>query len=68
MQAWQKRKNSFCKLQNMQIYCGNCKKHTECTHSKILVLISNKKVKSKNAVCLTDRTFFDKINDEHDLE
>ena len=54
----------------MQIYCGNCKKHTECTHSEILVLISNKKVKvkSKNAECLTDRTFFDKINDEHDLE
>ena len=54
----------------MQNYCGNCEKHTECTHPKILVLISNKKakVKSKYAECLTDRTFFDKINDEHDLE
>ena len=37
---------------------------------KILVLISNKKakVKSKCTECLTDRTFFDKINDEYDLE
>ena len=26
------------------------------------------KVKSKRAECLTDRTFFDKINDEYDLE
>ena len=53
----------------MQIYCGNCEKHTECTHPKILVLISNKKakVKSKYAECLTDRTFFDKINDEYEL-
>ena len=46
------------------------KKHTECTHPKMLVLISNKKakVKSKCAECLTDRTFFDKIKDEYDLE
>ena len=46
----------------MQIYCENCKKHIECTHPKILVLISNKKakVKSKCAKCLTDRTFFGK--------
>ena len=46
----------------MQIYCENCQKHTESTHPKILVLISNKKakVKSKCAKCLTDRTFFGK--------
>ena len=45
-------------------------KHTESTHAKILVLISNKKakVKSKCAECLTDRTFFDKINDQYELE
>ena len=51
----------------MQICCENYKKHTECTHPKILVLISNKKakVKSKCAACLTRRTFFDKINDEY---
>ena len=54
----------------MQTYCDNCKKHIECTHPKILVFISNKKakVKSKCAECLTDRTFFDKINDEYELE
>ena len=54
----------------MQIYCENCKKHTECTHPKLPVIISNKKwkVKSKCAECLADRTFFDKINDEYDLE
>ena len=54
----------------MQSYCENCKKHTERPHPKILVLISNKKakVKSKYAECLTDRTFFDKINDEYELE
>ena len=39
-------------------------------HPKILVLISKKKVKvkSKCAECLTDRTFFDKISDEYDLQ
>ena len=53
----------------MDIYCKNCRKHTECTNPKILVLISNKKakVKSKCAECLTDRTFFDKIN-KYELE
>ena len=50
----------------MEIYCENCKKHTESTHPKILVLISNKKtkLKSKCAECLADRKFFDKISDE----
>ena len=50
----------------MDICSKNCKKRTECTHPKMLVLISNKKakVKSKCAECLTDRTFFDKIKDE----
>ena len=54
----------------MQISCENCKKHTECTHPKKFVLISDKKakVKSKCAECLTDRTFFDKINDDYELE
>ena len=38
--------------------------------SKKLVLISDKnaKAKAKWAKCLTDRTFFDKINDEYHLE
>ena len=54
----------------MQIYCENCQKHTESTQPKILVLISSKKakVKSKCAGCLTDRKFFDKINDEYELQ
>ena len=54
----------------MNIYCKNCKKHTECMHPKKLVLISDKnaKVKAKCAECLTGRTVFDKINDEYDLE
>ena len=48
----------------MHIYCKNCKKDTECTHPKKLVLKSDKKAKAKSkcAECLTDRTFFDKIN------
>ena len=46
------------------------KKHAECTHLKKLVLISDKKTKAKSkfAKSLTDRTFFDKINDDDDLE
>ena len=46
----------------MDIYYKNCKKHT--------VLISDEKgkAKSKCTECLTDRTFFDKINDEYDIE
>ena len=54
----------------MHIYCKNYKKHTECTHPKKLVLISDKKAKAKSkcAKCLTDKTFFVKINDEYSLE
>ena len=54
----------------MQTYFKNSKKHTERTHPKLLVLISSKKakLKSKCAECLIDRTFFDKINDEHELK
>ena len=54
----------------MHIYCKSCKKHTECTHPKKLVLTPDKKTKAKSkcAKCLTDRTFYDKINDEYDLE
>ena len=36
--------------------------------SKKLLLMSDKKAKSKCAKYLTGRTFFDKINDEYDLE
>ena len=56
----------------MNIYCKKCKKHTDCMHPKIKkkrVLISDKKAKTKSkcAECLTDRKFFDKINDKYDL-
>ena len=37
----------------MEIYCKNCKKHTECTYPKKLVLISDKKAKC--AEYITDR-------------
>ena len=54
----------------MNIYCKNCKKHTERTHPKKLVLISDKKAKAKSKCdkCLTHRTFFNKRNDKYDLE
>ena len=41
-------------------------KTVKSTHPKKLVLISDKKAKAKLkcAKCLTDRTFFDKINNE----
>ena len=53
----------------MHIYCKKCKKHTSNTFPKKLVLISKNKikVKSKCAICLTERTFTDKIEDVHDL-
>ena len=46
----------------MDIYCKNCKKHTEFTHSKKIMLISDKKAKAKSkyAECFTDRTFLNK--------
>ena len=52
----------------MDTYCKNCKK-THWFFNK-LVLISDKKAKSKSkcAKCLTDKTLFDKINDEYDSE
>ena len=55
----------------MDIYFKNCKKHTEYTHPKkyqILISDNKAKAKSKCAKCLTERTFFDKINDEYGLE
>ena len=54
----------------MHIYCKNCKKHTGNTFPKRLILISENKfkVKAKCAICLTKRTFIDKIEDNYDLE
>ena len=45
----------------MDIYYKNCKKHT------LLISDEKGKAKSKCTECLTDRTFFDKINDEYDI-
>ena len=54
----------------MQIYCKNCKKHTSNMFPKIVVLILKNKIKGKSkcAICLTERSFIDKIEDEYDLE
>ena len=54
----------------MQMYYKNCKKYTGNTFPKKLVLISKNKIKgkSKSAICLTERTFIDEIEDEYDLE
>ena len=54
----------------MHIYCKNYKKHTGNTFPKKLILISKNKIKGKSkcAICLTERTFTDEIEDEYDLE
>ena len=52
----------------MHIYCKKCKKHTSNTFPKKLVLISKNKikVKSRRAICLTEKFFIDEI--QYDLE
>ena len=54
----------------MHMYCKNYKKHTGNTVPKKLILISKNKIKGKArcAICLTKRTFIDKVEDEYDLE
>ena len=54
----------------MHIYCKNCKKRTGNTFPTKLILISKNKIKgkSKYVICLTERTFIDKIEDKYDLE
>ena len=55
----------------MHIYYSKWKKHTGNTFpKKKLVLISKNKIKGKSkcAICSTERTFFDKIEDKYDLE
>ena len=54
----------------MNMYGKNCKRNTDNTFSKKLVLISKNKIKGKSkcAICLTERTFIDEIEDKHDLE
>ena len=60
----------FTSYKNMHMYCKNCKKHTGNTFPKKLVLISKNKIKGKSkcAICLTERTFIDEIEDKYDLE
>ena len=52
----------------MHIYCKKCSSHTANTFPKKLVLISRNTIKgkSRSAICLTKRSFIDKI--EYDLE
>ena len=55
----------------MQIYCKNCQNIQAGNRlPKKLVLISKKKIKGKSkcAICLTERTFIDEIEDKYDLE
>ena len=54
----------------MHIYCKKCKKHTDNTFPKKLILISKNKIKGKSkcTIRLTERTFIDEIEGEYDLE
>ena len=54
----------------MHIHCKKCNKHTGNTFPKKLILISKTKIKGKSrcAICLTERTFIDEIEDKYDLE
>ena len=53
----------------MQIYCKNCKKHTDNTFpKKISPYFKNlNKKKSKCAICLTERTFIHEIEGKYNL-
>ena len=53
----------------MHIYSKNFNKHTGKTFPQKLVLILKNKIKRKSecALCLTKRTFIDKIEDKYDL-
>ena len=52
----------------MRLYCKKYNKHTANTFPKKLVLISNNKIKGKSRcfICLTERSFIDKV--EYDLK
>ena len=52
----------------MHIYCKQCCKHTANTFPEKLVLISKNKIKGKSrcAICLTERSFTDKV--QYDLK
>ena len=65
-----KNQKQFSQITKHPIYCKSCKKHTSNMFLKRLVLISKNKIegKSKCAICLTERTFIDEIEDKYDLE
>ena len=54
----------------MHMYFKNCKKHTDTTSPKKLVLTSKNRIngKSKCAICLTEKTFIHEIESKYDLE
>ena len=54
----------------MHIYCKKCNKHTANTFPKNIILISKNKSKGKSkcAICLTERTFIDEIEDDLESE
>ena len=54
----------------MHIYCKKCKRHTDNTFPKKLILVSKNKIKGKSkcVICLTKRTFIDEIEGEYDQE
>ena len=52
------------------MYYKNCKKNTDNTFPKKLILISKNKIKGKSkcAICLTKRTFIHEIEGKYNLE
>ena len=54
----------------MHLYCKNCKKHTDNTFAKILILTSKNKIKGKSkcAICLTERIFIYETEGKYDIE
>ena len=54
----------------MHMYGKICKKHTDNTFPKKLVLISKNKIKKKIKMCsfLTERTFIHEIEGKYDLQ
>ena len=63
-------KKYFLHYKSMHIYCKKCKKHTGNTFPEKIILISKNKIegKSRCAICLTKRTFIDKIEDDLESE
>ena len=54
----------------MQIYCSECKKHTDNVYPKNLVMMTNKVIKgtSKCADCMAIKSFSDKLKHKSQLE